>query len=226
MTNSKGNTLRGNNQITDLEEKETKKKKISPFFLIIGIITLAITITLIITFTNFIDVTQVNPGVILVFILLTYILFGFGVTAIGIAFQNSLKKQNSKIITEKRIWRKRRKQIRKAGLDQLEEGEEALSPEELEERINARLASRQSTERRLPVIEILNEPPSNETILQKMMFNGFRKGKTCAICKLDIRKRQKIVQCPYCQNLFHYDHLKDWFKNNKDCPVCDKMLVK
>ncbi len=130
---------------------------------------------------------------------------------------------------ERRQQRKRRKQIREAGLDQLDDGEQAISPEEFEERYNQRQAQRQAIAqnrgRRRPVIAILNERPSNETLLKKMIFKGKITGEKCSICKLALRKKQTIVQCAKCHALFHYDHLNNWFEKNNDCPVCDELLV-
>ena len=126
-------------------------------------------------------------------------------------------------LTSRKIIRQRRKQIRELGLDQLENEEEGITVEEFEERYRQRQARQQATERRRPpVIELLNESPGNDAALKRMTYKGAIKGKKCGVCKLDIRKKQKVVQCPYCLNLFHYDHLNDWFKSNKDCPVCDK----
>ena len=59
------------------------------------------------------------------------------------------------IVPNRRRIRRRRKQIREAGLDQLEEGEQAISSEEFEERYNQRLAMRQNSERRRPVIHVV-----------------------------------------------------------------------
>ncbi len=129
-------------------------------------------------------------------------------------------------VQNRRHNRKRRKQIRELGFDRLEDGEQAISSEELEERYNQRLATRQNSERRRPVIAILNERPSNETLLKKMTFKGKITGEKCSICKLDLRKKQTIIQCPKCYALFHYDHLNIWFEKNEDCPVCNEILVK
>ncbi|MHA1156378.1 MAG: RING finger domain-containing protein [Candidatus Heimdallarchaeota archaeon] len=129
--------------------------------------------------------------------------------------------------TKRNQKRKRRKQIREAGLDQLEDGEQAISSEEFEERYNQRLAMRQNNvRRRRPPIVLLNERPSNEKLLKKMIFKGKITGEKCSICKLDLRKKQTIVQCPKCLALFHYDHMNNWFEKNNDCPVCDELLVK
>lgn len=130
---------------------------------------------------------------------------------------------------ERRQRRKRRKQIREAELDQFEEGEQAMSPEELEERYNQRQAQRQAqaqnSVRRRPVLVMLNEKPSNEIMLKKMVFKGKISGKKCSICKLDLRKKQQIVQCSKCLALFHHDHLSNWLEKNNNCPVCNELLV-
>jgi len=129
------------------------------------------------------------------------------------------------IVQIRRKDRKRIKQIREAGLDQLEDGEQAMSSEELEERYYQRQAIAQNNVRRRPVIAILNERPSNETILKKMTFKGKITGEKCSICKLDLRKKQTVVRCPKCYALFHYDHLNNWLEKNNDCPVCDELII-
>ncbi len=126
------------------------------------------------------------------------------------------------LTTRNRKKRKRRREIREAGLDRLEDGEEAITVEEFEKRYSQRQVA-QMVERR-PVLEILNEIPLNELLLGKMVFKGkILKEDKCAICKLSVKKSQNIVQCPKCLNLFHYEHLNSWFKNNKKCPVCGEI---
>ena len=221
--------MRENNQGSeiDIEEKKKKNRRFKYLVTIILVFILAILIAAIIIINIVMSnsPSEPNPGLVILFSILMIVTL-MTLMVIGQITSDLFGKEKIKNTTDRRVWRKRRKLIRDAGLDQLEDGQEALSPEELEERINARLANRQRTERRRPVIEILNETPSNELILEKMVFKGVVKGKTCAICKLDIRKRQKITQCPHCQSLFHFNHLKDWFKNNNDCPVCDEILVR
>ena len=48
--------------------------------------------------------------------------------------------------------------------------------------------------------------------------------KLCAICKLPIRKGQEISICPYCESIFHKEHLSDWLELADDCPVCNTKL--
>lgn len=42
----------------------------------------------------------------------------------------------------------------------------------------------------------------------------------CAICKLEIREGQKIIQCPSCLAVFHEEHYNEWVKNESACPIC------
>ncbi len=160
-------------------------------------------------------------GQILIFFVVVIVIL----SGISFSFFFFIDKLDDKV-QNRRHNRKRRKQIRELGFDRLEDGEQALSSEELEERYNQRLAMRQNSERRRPVIALLNERPSNETLLKKMTFKGDIAGEKCSICKLDLRKKQTIVQCPKCHALFHNDHLSNWFEKNNDCPVCDEILVK
>ncbi len=161
-----------------------------------------------------------SNGMVMIIMLLVFLIpVGIGTMIFFILEMMGGIDQNS------RKERKRRKQIRDAGLDQLEEGEQAISPEEFEEKYNQRQTMRQNNERRRPAIAILNERPSNETMLKKMTFKGKITGEKCSICKLDLRKKQRIVQCPYCYALFHYDHLYNWLEKNNNCPVCSKEIV-
>jgi len=56
-------------------------------------------------------------------------------------------------------------------------------------------------------------------------YKGEIQNKTCAICKLELRKKQKILQCKECLSLFHQEHLEAWLEKNELCPVCNKTLV-
>lgn len=55
-------------------------------------------------------------------------------------------------------------------------------------------------------------------------YDGDVDGKICSICKLELRSKQKILQCPFCGYLFHKDHLVEWLQTNKDCPVCNNLI--
>lgn len=58
-------------------------------------------------------------------------------------------------------------------------------------------------------------------ISQQLIFSGDKSNQTCGICKLEIRKKQKVYQCPNCFTLFHDDHFEEWIQNDTSCPICD-----
>lgn len=83
----------------------------------------------------------------------------------------------------------------------------------------------------------LEEPHNNTSIRTKqkqyqeieisriLLFKGkIKKNSKCGICKLTIRIEQEIYQCPNCRNLFHSQHLKEWFQNEQNCPICNHSL--
>ncbi len=46
----------------------------------------------------------------------------------------------------------------------------------------------------------------------------------CMVCKLFLSKKDKILQCPICESLYHKDHLLEWITAKKKCPVCSQVL--
>ena len=46
----------------------------------------------------------------------------------------------------------------------------------------------------------------------------------CSICKLELRRNQSILQCPFCKHLFHREHIEEWLETKTECPVCQKEL--
>jgi hypothetical protein len=48
----------------------------------------------------------------------------------------------------------------------------------------------------------------------------------CMVCKLFLSKKDKILQCPICESLYHRDHLLEWITVKKKCPVCSQDLYK
>ena len=68
------------------------------------------------------------------------------------------------------------------------------------------------------------EPICESRIIQRRKINirdfyGAITYENCAICKLALRKKQKIYQCENCLSLFHEKHLEEWLKSNTDYPV-------
>ncbi|NHJ86423.1 MAG: E3 ubiquitin protein ligase [Asgard group archaeon] len=52
-----------------------------------------------------------------------------------------------------------------------------------------------------------------------------KSNRICLICKLEIRNKQQIYQCPNCESLFHREHLEEWLATSKKCPVCNLILI-
>ena len=62
--------------------------------------------------------------------------------------------------------------------------------------------------------------------LESFTFTEDSNDYLCMICKLSLRKNQKIMKCPFCQSNFHSEHLQEWLRIADDCPVCNKPLKK
>ena len=73
-------------------------------------------------------------------------------------------------------------------------------------------------------IEIV-EQKKREKNIERLIYKGNIEGKVCAICKLDLRKKQKIVACPQCQTLFHKEHLEEWLEKEEKCPICKMKII-
>ncbi len=43
----------------------------------------------------------------------------------------------------------------------------------------------------------------------------------CMICKLQIYSDELVYICPNCNSHYHEDHLNEWLKIERKCPVCD-----
>jgi len=60
---------------------------------------------------------------------------------------------------------------------------------------------------------------------EDLLYQGAIIGEACAICKLALEKTDEIWRCPYCQKLFHKEHLLMWLKQHQNCPVCHGNLL-
>ncbi|MHA2339230.1 MAG: hypothetical protein ACXACX_18125 [Candidatus Hodarchaeales archaeon] len=49
--------------------------------------------------------------------------------------------------------------------------------------------------------------------------------KRCMICKLPLKKDQKLSECPKCKNPAHEDHWNFWINLKHDCPLCKKTVL-
>ena len=56
-------------------------------------------------------------------------------------------------------------------------------------------------------------------------FTGNLDKDVCMICKLFLKKKDSILQCPRCESLYHQNHLASWLKSKTNCPVCGQNLM-
>jgi hypothetical protein len=47
----------------------------------------------------------------------------------------------------------------------------------------------------------------------------------CEICKLPIKPGEEVSQCPKCEHIFHFKHLKTWVEFKMKCPTCLRELL-
>lgn len=57
-----------------------------------------------------------------------------------------------------------------------------------------------------------------------LIFTGETDSQKCGICKLTCSLDQLLCICPFCESLFHKNHLEEWLSRDKDCPVCSRDL--
>ena len=58
--------------------------------------------------------------------------------------------------------------------------------------------------------------PSNKNVCQ----NCGQPLPTCQVCGENINNDGELFSCPHCATYYHLDHFKEWYKENKNCPVC------
>ena len=61
-------------------------------------------------------------------------------------------------------------------------------------------------------------------IVTAIESTSFAKDDFCMVCKLSFKNMDKILQCPVCESLYHKEHLLDWIRIHKNCPVCTQKL--
>ena len=60
--------------------------------------------------------------------------------------------------------------------------------------------------------------------LYPLIYQGTITNKICPICKLQIKKKDFVMQCPKYLKLFHGKHLVDWLIKHSKCPVCQTII--
>jgi HEAT repeat protein len=48
--------------------------------------------------------------------------------------------------------------------------------------------------------------------------------KKCIVCNLPLGNNQELVQCPFCKNMAHKDHMLEWLKGRDYCPTCRRAI--
>jgi HEAT repeat protein len=46
----------------------------------------------------------------------------------------------------------------------------------------------------------------------------------CIVCNLPLGKTGELVQCPFCKNIAHKDHMLGWLKGREYCPTCGRPI--
>jgi hypothetical protein len=65
----------------------------------------------------------------------------------------------------------------------------------------------------------------HENLVVKEFSGKLEKGDLCMVCKLKLNEKNDVVQCPICESLYHKNHLMEWIKVKKTCPVCSQELL-
>ncbi|MFW9925069.1 MAG: RING finger domain-containing protein [Candidatus Thorarchaeota archaeon] len=47
----------------------------------------------------------------------------------------------------------------------------------------------------------------------------------CVICRIKVKEPEEYYQCSYCLSTFHTNHLTEWLKIKKECPVCKRKFL-
>lgn len=68
-----------------------------------------------------------------------------------------------------------------------------------------------------------NEITPNE-IVSAVESTSNTKDDFCMVCKLVFKRKDEILQCPVCESFYHREHLLDWIRVHKNCPVCNQQL--
>ena len=118
---------------------------------------------------------------------------------------------------KKRAWKRHVREMQEGeeGSNYLDKGR-MMQFQDIQERSN------ESANRR--ALDIVEEELRRKD-LTKYLYQGKITNEICQICKLTLRKKQKICQCPGCNSLFHKNHLEEWLETENNCPVCKNRLI-
>jgi hypothetical protein len=63
------------------------------------------------------------------------------------------------------------------------------------------------------------------TMEEKICPSCKKKVPHCSICKLSIKQKEEMGQCPKCEAQCHLEHLKTWVEIRMKCPTCFRKLL-
>jgi hypothetical protein len=66
--------------------------------------------------------------------------------------------------------------------------------------------------------------PGEEGVLIRRRGKKAAKAGRCMVCNLDVKESQKAAWCPYCGNIAHETHMREWLHVKDYCPLCTAHL--
>ena len=97
-----------------------------------------------------------------------------------------------------------------------------------EQKVAERIQNQRTTQVQRQPSQVRNRTVSNsskEVNVDSLIYTGSTDGQICGICKLSFQEKQTVCTCPYCESLFHKNHLEEWLVDYNDCPVCNRDLT-
>lgn len=169
---------------------------------LVGIGTACICIGFFLFFFQPVGIVEINPEDI------NYVLIGFefGLTGIGILLLILAWMLNSGILKDG--------PVRSFRAPAYSEEEREKAEERYKERVESALNVALKKQKDLT---------SNE-IVTAVEFTNAQREDFCMICKLQFKNKDTILQCPVCESLYHKEHLIEWIRVHKNCPVCSQKL--
>jgi hypothetical protein len=58
--------------------------------------------------------------------------------------------------------------------------------------------------------------------VSKVRISAKAVGKKCCVCNLTLNRGDEAVRCPFCLNVAHKDHMREWLHVRGSCPVCQR----
>ncbi|NHK30235.1 MAG: hypothetical protein FK730_02710 [Asgard group archaeon] len=75
-------------------------------------------------------------------------------------------------------------------------------------------------------LNVTTRETSSGISIDSYLYEGKTGKEKCGICKLEFTSDDRIIQCPKCKTLFHFEHIEYWLQKNEKCPVCSYLFIK